>query len=62
MVMKRADIYLYTELKRDFVESLHFRYAEDLQQTVDMLLKKYGENASVLLMPYGGSTLPVPQK
>ena len=62
MVMKRADIYLYTELKQDFVESLHFRYVEDLQNTIDSLLEKYGKDAKVLLMPYGGSTLPVPQK
>ena len=61
MVMKRADIYLYTELKQDFVEKLHFHYVENLQNTVDKLLEKYGKDAGVLLMPYGGSTLPVPQ-
>ena len=62
MVMKRAKIYLYTELKQDFVEKLHFNYVSDLQNTIDDLLKQYGKDASVLLMPYGGSTLPVPEK
>ena len=62
MVMKRADIYLYTDLQQEFVEKLHFRYSGDLQKTVDELLTKYGKKASVLLMPYGGSTLPVPEK
>lgn len=62
MVMKRADIYLYTDLKQDFVEKLHFNYVYDLQKTLDDLLNRYGENASVLMMPYGGSTLPVPEK
>lgn len=60
MVMKRADIYLCTDLQEDFVKSLHFRYVEDPQETLDALLEKYGKDASVLLMPYGGSTLPVP--
>ena len=62
MVMKRADIYLCTELQQDFVEKLHFNYVNDLQKTVDTLLGKYGEKASVLMLPYGGSTLPVPQE
>ena len=62
MVMKRAKIYLYTELQQDFVEKLHFNYVADLQKTINDLLKQYGGNASVLLMPYGGSTLPVPEK
>ena len=62
MVMKRADIYLCTELQQDFVEKLHFNYVDDLQKTVDDLLAKYGEKATVLMMPYGGSTLPVPQE
>lgn len=62
MVMKRADIYLYTDLKQDFVEKLHFNYVSDLQETVNKLLEKYGKTASVLMMPYGGSTLPVPQE
>lgn len=61
MVMKRADIYLYTDLEKDFVENLHFHYTQDPQKTVNSLLAKYGNDASVLLMPYGGSTLPVPQ-
>ena len=61
MVMKRAKIYLYTELKQDFVEKLHFNYVSDLQNTVNELLQQYGDDASVLLMPYGGSTLPVPE-
>ena len=59
--MKRADIYLYTDLEKDFVENLHFYYTQDPQKTVNSLLAKYGNDASVLLMPYGGSTLPVPQ-
>ena len=60
MVMKRAKIYLYTDLDKEFTEKLHFNYVADLQQTIDDLLAQYGEKASVLLMPYGGSTLPVP--
>ena len=34
----------------------------DYAEHIDELLKKYGSDASVLLMPYGGSTLPVPEK
>ena len=58
LVAEIADIYLYSDLPEDFVRRLHFQPVSDLQGTFDALLRKYGENASVIAMPFGGATLP----
>lgn len=58
-VMKRADIMLVSDMEDDFVRSIFMEPKKDLQTAVDDALKIKGENASVLVMPYGGSTLPV---
>ena len=58
LVAEIADIYLYSDLPEDFVRRLHFQPVSDLQGTFDALLRKYGENAGVIAMPFGGATLP----
>ena len=58
MVLEKADIYLYSDMDADFVRSIHLKPCQDLQAELDSALSRYGENASVIVMPYGGSTLP----
>ena len=58
MVLENADIYLVSELEPDFVRSLFFTPFPDVQSAFDAALKKQGPDAEVLVMPYGGSTLP----
>lgn len=58
MVLQKADIALYSDLDPEFVRSIHLMPSSDLQAELDRALAKYGENASVIVMPYGGSTLP----
>lgn len=58
MVLEKADVMLYSDLEPDFVKSIHLKPCQDLQAELDAQLARYGENASVIVMPYGGSTLP----
>lgn len=57
-VLKRAEIYLISSIDKDVTESLFFKHAENVQQALDEALKKHGENAKVLVLPYANSTLP----
>lgn len=59
MVQEKARIFLYSELNDDFVHRIHLEISHDPQQTLNELLAQYGENASVIAMPYGGATLPL---
>ena len=58
MVLEKADIFLYSDLDSDFVRSIHLNPCTDIQQDLNAALKRYGKEAGVILMPYGGSTLP----
>lgn len=58
MVLERADISLVSELDRSFVESIFMTPFGSVQEALDASMEKHGSNAKVLVMPYGGSTLP----
>ena len=58
MVLERAEIYLVSEMDPDFVESLFMRPFSNVEEAYAAAVEKLGSEASVILMPYGGSTLP----
>lgn len=58
MVLEHADIYLVSELAPEFVKSIFLTPFSSAQAAFDAALDKCGRDATVLVMPYGGSTLP----
>lgn len=58
LVLENADIYLVSEMKKEFVESIFMKHYDTVQEALDGAFAKLGGGASVLVMPYGGSTLP----
>ena len=58
MVMEKADIYLISEMDPELVKSMFFTPFNALQPAVDAAMAKQGKDASIIVMPYGGSTLP----
>ena len=58
MVLQQADIYLVSELPETFVQSIFLQPFPSAQSALDAAFAKLGCEASVLAMPYGGSTLP----
>ena len=58
MTLQKADIYLVSDLEDDFVRSIFLKPAKSAQEALDTAFEKMGKNATVLAMPYGGSTLP----
>jgi nickel-dependent lactate racemase len=58
MVLENADIYLVSELAPDFVKRIFLTPFDNAQEALNAAFLKKGKNASVLAMPYGGSTLP----
>jgi lactate racemase len=59
LILEKVKIYLVSELENDFVKNLFMEPYADVQSALDAALKQLGENASVCIMPVGGSTLPV---
>ena len=58
MVLENADIYLVSEMDSSFVEKIFLKPFSSAQQALDAAFIKLGAGASVLAMPFGGSTLP----
>ena len=59
MVLENAGIKLVSDMDRDTVSSIFMEPYDQLQKAVDDAFAKHGSDASVIVMPYGGSTLPV---
>jgi len=58
MTLAKADIYLVSDLPDDFVRKIFMTPMPSVQAALDQAMAKMGPQASVLAMPYGGSTLP----
>ena len=58
MVLQNAEIYLVSELEPEFVEKIFLKSAASAQEALDRAFERLGPDATVLCMPYGGSTLP----
>lgn len=58
MVLQDADIYLVSEMNKDLVESIFMKPYTDVQDAYDDAIKILGPDSKVIVMPWGGSTLP----
>ena len=62
MVLEKAEVDLVSELDDDFVRSIFLTPRTSAQDALDRAFEKLGPQATVLAMPYGGSTLPSVRK
>jgi len=58
-VATKADIFVYSEnLSRESLESRLLRKSDKVEETIAELLKKYGPDASICILPQGPVTIP----
>ena len=60
MVLDNARIDLVSEMDDDFVRSIFLNPQPSAQAAFDQAMERYGEDATVIAMPFGGATLPMP--
>ncbi len=58
MVLEDAEIYLVSEMDDGLVQKMFMRPFGTAQAALDAAFTKLGPDATVIAMPYGGSTLP----
>ena len=58
MVLENAQIDLVSEMPDELVRSIFLNPQPDAQTALDQAFRKYGSDATVLAMPFGGATLP----
>lgn len=59
MVLENASIDLVSEMDDDFVRSIFMNPQPSAQKALDEAFTKYGKDATVIAMPFGGATLPI---
>lgn len=59
MVLENASIDSISEMDDDFVRSIFLNPQPSAQEALNKAFEKYGANATVLAMPFGGATLPM---
>jgi nickel-dependent lactate racemase len=59
LVEKKAKVFIVSDLDRSICERLYMEPFNSLQEALDRAFSLMGPDARVLLMPHGGSTLPV---
>lgn len=59
MILQNSKIFLVSNLAKNFVKQLFMEPFENVEDAVNMAFEELGRDAGILLMPYGGSTLPV---
>ena len=60
MVLENASIDLVSDMDDDFVRSIFMNPQPSAQAAFDEAFARYGEDATVIAMPFGGATLPMP--
>ncbi len=60
MVLDNARIDLVSEMDPDFVRSIFMEPQTSAQEAFDQAMERYGKDATVIAMPFGGATLPMP--
>ena len=58
MTLAKAKIFLVSEMEDDFVRSIFLTPKHSVQEALNDAFAELGPEASVLVMPHGGSTLP----
>lgn len=59
LVLEKASIDLVSEMDDDYVRSIFLNPQPSAQAALDAAFAKYGPDATVIAMPYGGATLPI---
>ena len=59
LVEKKAEIFIVSDLPEDKSSKLYMKPFRNMQEALEAAFRKLGIDAGVILMPHGGSTLPV---
>ena len=58
LILKNADIYLVSDMDPPFVNNIFMKPSKEPQAALNDALGKKGNNATIHIMPFGGSILP----
>ena len=61
-ILMNANIFIISTLNADEIGNIGLKYANTVEEAIESCLKKYGPNASILILPNGPLVLPLLKK
>jgi len=58
MIQMKSDVYLYSKLDEQTVKATHIRPVQDIDCLLEELVKKYGPDCRICVLPEGPHTIP----
>ncbi len=58
-ILMNSDIFIISSLNEDEIGNVGLKYAKTVEEAIENCVKKYGPNASILILPNGPSVLPI---
>ena len=58
MVLQHVRIFIVSDLDKHLVKEIFMEPFNDIQEAIDEAIKELGDDAKIIVMPSGGSTLP----
>ncbi|MFX0027705.1 MAG: lactate racemase domain-containing protein, partial [Candidatus Hermodarchaeota archaeon] len=58
-VLTKADIFVISKLKESELGNIGLKHARSVEEVIDLSLQKYGNDASILILPNGPQILPL---
>lgn len=58
-ILMKADIFVISKLKKSEIGNIGLKFAETVEDTIEICLKRYGPRASILILPNGPQVLPL---
>ncbi|UCC18533.1 MAG: nickel-dependent lactate racemase [Promethearchaeota archaeon] len=61
-ILMKADVFIISELNENEIGNIGLKYAKNVEDAIRTCLKKYGSDASILILPNGPQLLPLYKK
>ncbi|MFX0040222.1 MAG: nickel-dependent lactate racemase [Candidatus Heimdallarchaeota archaeon] len=58
-ILMKAEIFIISELSENEIGNIGLKYAKSVEEAIKISLRKYGKDASILILPNGPSVLPL---
>ncbi|MBF7097297.1 nickel-dependent lactate racemase family protein [Alkalibacter mobilis] len=62
MILEKCEVFMVTDLSDDTVKKAFIRPFDNINKALEAAREKMGSKAKIVLMPFGGSTLPIHTK
>ncbi|MFX1345298.1 MAG: nickel-dependent lactate racemase [Promethearchaeota archaeon] len=58
-ILMKAEIFMVSKLKENELGNIGLKYGQSVEDVIKLSLRKYGDNASILILPNGPQILPL---